>query len=91
MESSTMAIKIEEVELGKSYQLHNGTTRKVFEIVPFNHNRQEGLSELDIIRYEAEKWGYDKGKYGGQTRVKVKVREKMKRVDFANEAVKRID
>jgi hypothetical protein len=86
-----MPLKIEEVELGKSYQLQNGTIRKVFEIVPENPANFNGACDRDIIRYEAEKWSYDVGRFGGKTRVKVKVREKMKRCDFANEATKRID
>lgn len=85
-----MPLRIEEVELGKSYQLINGTVRKVFEIVPEIANRNE-ISERDIIRYEAEKWGYDQSRHNGKTRVKMKVREKMKRADFAKEASKRLD
>ena len=85
-----MPLKPEEVELGKSYQLLNGTIRKVFEIVP-EIPTQDKISERDIIRYEAEKWGYDQSRHNGKTRVKQKVREKMKRVDFAKEANKRLD
>lgn len=86
-----MPLKSEDIELGKSYQLVNGTIRKVFEIVPEHPSRRDEVSERDIIRYEAEKWGYDEGRHGGKTRVKLKVREKMKRADFAKEASKRLD
>lgn len=87
-----MPVKPEEVELGKSYQLTNGTIRRVFEIVPDSVARgSNDVSDKDIVRYEAEKWGYDAGRYGGKTRVKMKVREKMMRCDFAKEASKRVD
>ena len=85
-----MPLRIEEVELGKSYQLLNGTVRKVFEIVPEISTNDE-ISERDIIRYEAEKWAYDKSRHNGKTRIRTKVREKMKRADFAKEASKRLD
>lgn len=86
-----MALKSEDIEMGKSYQLINGTIRKVFEIVPEHSGKMNEVSERDIIRYEAEKWGYDQSRHGGKTRVKIKVREKMKRADFAKEASKRLD
>lgn len=87
-----MPIKPEDVELGKSYQLTNGTIRRVFEIVPDATARsQNDVSDKDIIRYEAEKWGYDPTRHGGKARVKMKVREKMNRCDFAKEATKRVD
>lgn len=87
-----MPVKPEDVEIGKSYQLHNGTVRKVLEIVPEQrHHRQEEVSDRDIIRYEAEKWGYDSNRYGGNTRVRLKTREKMNRADFAKEVSRRID
>lgn len=85
-----MPLKPEEVELGKSYQLLNGTVRKVFEIVPEIPTKDE-ISERDIIRYEVEKWSYDQSRYNGKTRTKQKVREKMKRADFAKEANKRLN
>lgn len=86
-----MSIKSDDIELGKSYQLPNGLVRRVFEIIPFDSTNFNGISDQDMIRYEAEKWAYDNNRFGGKTRVKVKVREKMKRSDFANEAAKRID
>lgn len=88
-----MPVKPEEVELGKSYQLINGTIRRVFEIVPDAAARRgrDDFSDKDIVRYEAEKWGYDSSRHGGKTRVKMKVREKMTRCDFAKEASKRVD
>lgn len=86
-----MPIKIEDIIMGKSYQLTNGTTRKVFEIVPDKAGRNNEADAKDIIRYEAEKWGYDSRQHNGKTRVRLKVREKMKRADFANEASKRLD
>jgi hypothetical protein len=87
-----MPVKPEDVELGKSYQMPNGMVRKVFEIVPDGVRRtRDDVSDKDIIRYEAEKWGYDENRHGGKTRVKQKIREKMKRCDFAKEASKRLD
>jgi hypothetical protein len=85
-----MPLKIDEVEIGKSYQFANGTVRKVYEIVPELRNKAEA-HEQDIVRYEAERWAYDNNRYGGKTRVRVKVREKTKRSDFAKEAIKRLD
>lgn len=87
-----MAVKLEEVELGKTYQLNNGSTRRILEIIPDGvRKRQDEASDEDIVRFEAEKWGYDPGRHGGHTRVKVKVREKQKRCDFAKEVIKRLD
>lgn len=87
-----MSIKKEDVEIGKTYLLPNGNSRKVFEIIPHASVRgSDEVSEHDIIRFEAEKWGYDKGQYEGRTRVRIKTRAKMRRGDFAKEASKRVD
>lgn len=87
-----MPLKPEEIVMGKSYQILNGTVRRVFEIVPDAIRKsRDDVSDKDIIRYEAEKWGYDNSRHGGKTRVKMKVREKMCRCDFAKEASKRVD
>ncbi|MCH2546846.1 MAG: hypothetical protein MK052_04455 [Alphaproteobacteria bacterium] len=86
-----MPLKSEDIHMGKSYQLLNGTVRKVFEIVPNKTGKRGEVNDKDIVRYEAEKWGYDPARYGGKTRVKIKVREKMHRVDFAKEVSKRLD
>lgn len=88
-----MAVNLEDVEIGKSYQLANGTVRKVYEIVPDSASAhvRENISKADIIRYEATKWAYDASRDGGRSRVKVKVREKLNRADFAKEVLRRID
>ena len=88
-----MAIKMDDIEIGKSYLSKVGSARKVLEIVPDRSNGVKfgEVAEEDIIRYESEKWGYDAAKYAGKTRVKVKTREKMRRIDFAKDTVKRLD
>lgn len=88
-----MPVKPAEVEIGKSYQLNNGVVRRVFEIIkdPKVANKPDEVSDADIIKYEAEKWGYDARKHQGKTRAKVKVREKSKRSDFAKEVQKKLD
>ena len=88
-----MPLKATEVELGKSYQLNNGTVRRIFEIIkdPKCAGKPEEISDADIIKFEAERWGYDASKHGGKTRAKLKVREKLKRIDFAKDALKRLD
>lgn len=84
-----MPLRIEDVKVDKSYQLPNGIIRKIYEIIPVISSKE--IHSRDIVRYEAEKWAYEANRYGGKTRVKVKVREKMHRGDFANEAAKRLD
>lgn len=86
-----MVLKLEEVELGKRYQLANGIIRRVFEIIPDPTVKQGVVSVNDIIRYEAEKWGYDMEKGGPHTRARIKVREKLTRKDFAKDVYKRLD
>lgn len=87
-----MPVKPHQIEVGKTYQLNNGTTRKVIEIVPDpKHAARDEVSEGDIIRYEAEKWGYDTHRFNGKTRVRVRSREKLKRSEFAQEASKQLD
>lgn len=88
-----MPVKLDEVEIGKSYQLNNGMVRRIFEIVkdPRVAHAHNEISDADIIKFEAEKWGYDAKTHGGKTRTKIKIREKLKRVDFAKEASKRLD
>ncbi len=87
-----MSIRIDEVELGKTYKAQNGATRRVIEIIPDRASRKDDdISNRDVIRYEAEHWGYDKTRHNGHTRVKIKVREKQNRQDFAKDSVKRLD
>ena len=92
MTGTPMPVKPEDVEIGKSYQIQNGTVRKVLEIVPEQmRTKRDDVSDRDIIRYEAEKWGYDSNRHGGKTRVRMKMREKMNRADFAKEVSRRVD
>ena len=85
-----MVLRIDDILLGKSYLLLNGTTCKIFEIIPRGHSRDE-INNRDIICYEAEKWIYDDKRHNGKTRVRIKVREKMQRFDFAKDAARRLD